>query len=622
VVGGLVALGAWLFGLAMDFNEVLLNSPLVRSGFSYVLSFANLFFILIIIVIGIATILQKESYGMKQLLWKLVLMALLVNFGFVIADTMIGLSNSFTKYFLKSTDEGYSTMITNIVTAFQPQALYKSADSNAVFEKASGKEGFFTVVFKLILNIFFVIIFLALFAFTLIVLAVLMLLRALWLSFLIIILPFAWVSYALPALEKWWSDWWGHFLRWAFFAPIVTFFIFLTLTLTKENSLYIKSLADKQLGFDKYAPDTSQTPAAKAAEGIKGVSGVDNGFVSTMGQMILILGFLWGGMFAANAMGLKGAEGVLKGATAARGWVQGKVKSYAARKGKQAASFPLRTGIGKRAISKLQSVGAGGGVVARTLTKPVRYIGHGLEAAQVAGGEKEIQAAGERLKGLTTMQKINRLPDLDPAAQMAVLMDAEKEGLLRFVKDKERYLGKDKADLWNRYNQGYKYFSARGASGVGIAELVEDISAGRKSLDDLQKYFRDVPNAGELMETFFQDFDKAVQNRMVPGLKGNDIEQRTQYSKIQEYITYGLRTSASPTVVSQAMQKATRASLLQNFSSAAARNADLKPKSINDFDPRIARWIKGQAAAAAGVDEGTFGLRVQPEKAEVSGTYE
>ena len=53
-----------------------------------------------IIVIALATILRIESYSIKKMLWKLVVMAILVNFGLVIIAPIFGFSNALTQYFL------------------------------------------------------------------------------------------------------------------------------------------------------------------------------------------------------------------------------------------------------------------------------------------------------------------------------------------------------------------------------------------------------------------------------------------------------------------------------------------------------------------------------------------
>src|SRR5262249_14801468 len=84
VLGFLIMLAAMLTQAILGLNNHVFDSPAVQSGFSVALAFANLGFVLAIIVIAIATILRNHTYGIKELFWKLVVMAILVNFGLVI----------------------------------------------------------------------------------------------------------------------------------------------------------------------------------------------------------------------------------------------------------------------------------------------------------------------------------------------------------------------------------------------------------------------------------------------------------------------------------------------------------------------------------------------------------
>src|SRR4030042_5966834 len=74
---------------------------MVHTGWQIVLNFANLGFVLAIIVIAFSTIFRRESYAMKQTLWKLIVAALLVNFSLVIAGAFINVSDIFSDFFLK-----------------------------------------------------------------------------------------------------------------------------------------------------------------------------------------------------------------------------------------------------------------------------------------------------------------------------------------------------------------------------------------------------------------------------------------------------------------------------------------------------------------------------------------
>ena len=94
IFGALISVESCLISVVLNINAGILHTSFVQTGFSISLSVANLAFVLGIIVIALATILRIESYSIKKMLWKLVVMAILVNFGLVIIAPIVGFSNS------------------------------------------------------------------------------------------------------------------------------------------------------------------------------------------------------------------------------------------------------------------------------------------------------------------------------------------------------------------------------------------------------------------------------------------------------------------------------------------------------------------------------------------------
>ena len=91
------------------------------------MSFTNLGFVLAIIVIAFATIFRIQSYAMKQVLWKLIVAALLVNFSLVIAGAFINIADNVTSSFnnkiLGASGVGLSTKLAGVLnTQFFCQA--------------------------------------------------------------------------------------------------------------------------------------------------------------------------------------------------------------------------------------------------------------------------------------------------------------------------------------------------------------------------------------------------------------------------------------------------------------------------------------------------------------------
>lgn len=108
-----------LFVLSVSGN--LFDTSIVQVGFSVCLAFANLGFVLGIILIAIATILRNQTYGLKQILWKLVVMAILINFGLVITRPVVSIADDISNYFISSMGGSNSGFVTALVANFNPQ---------------------------------------------------------------------------------------------------------------------------------------------------------------------------------------------------------------------------------------------------------------------------------------------------------------------------------------------------------------------------------------------------------------------------------------------------------------------------------------------------------------------
>src|SRR5690348_2301292 len=84
IAGVVIAFETYLIGVVLQLSNNLVNTLAVQSGFQVTLAVANLGFILAIIIIALATILRRETYGIKKSLWKLIVAAILVNFSLII----------------------------------------------------------------------------------------------------------------------------------------------------------------------------------------------------------------------------------------------------------------------------------------------------------------------------------------------------------------------------------------------------------------------------------------------------------------------------------------------------------------------------------------------------------
>ena len=367
LVGSLVA---WMAGLAqgiLNFTS-LQNSQMVKDGWEITRGLVNMFFILILMVIALATILKVESYGMKQLLPKLIIAALLINFSLVFCGAIIDSAGVLTNYFIKDSKNFFE----NIANQMQLTTIMKgSGKDTKIYEchtlnerdgpifntlekcqencTGSNKKTCITLsapstkwnevegdlYWKVIAALFLSIIFTIIAVFVFAALAFLLLIRVLVIWFLLILAPVAWFFWILPATKNLWEKWWNTFIKWVFFAPAAIFFIWLSV-----NS-WLKFIEGK-------APMTG-------GEIIKGMSETITNDVLKIKimpqvmapgnfiQFILACGMLIGSLIVAQKIGIYGASGAINIAkSAGKGvgrWTARPPKALATATGVGAASL-------------------------------------------------------------------------------------------------------------------------------------------------------------------------------------------------------------------------------------------------------------------------------------------
>lgn len=335
IIGAFVTFGGMLVNFSLEINQKMIgsvenieaNNRVVEIGWQVARDVANLGFVLAIIIIALATILRFKDYGAKKLLPKLIAAALIVNFSLAIAGAILNFSDSITVFFLEDQiSQGASSIGENITAAFGPQKFFSDTSSeegpppggeSSVLAAAanSATSGIFIIVFSLIAFL------------TLLGLAIMLIIRFVFISVLLILAPIAWLFWVIPKLEDQFHKWWKQFLRWSFFAPAVSFFIYLTL-----------------VSVEKLSSTTSAGTFAGA--------GPLQGIIAQGSQMIIVVGLMLGGLIAADKMGIKGAK---IGIDVAQG-AGDKIKGYAQNRVKRTRDKALTAGTdesGKTAAQRL-----------------------------------------------------------------------------------------------------------------------------------------------------------------------------------------------------------------------------------------------------------------------------
>lgn len=373
-----IEIAAMLVNLSFKINDSL-GQNVVITGWNITNALANLGFVLFIIIIAFATVVRWPGYGLKDILWKLIAAALLVNFSLLIAFVFIDFSNVLSQYFLTAATKSGANLNSwdvggSLANGFRIQTIQRVPDSTSAI--ADTAKSIINVAVIKSMSILIQIVFNFIITCTLLALAAAMMVRFVILSILLILAPMAWLLWITPATSKYWHEWWDKFIKWVFFAPAMTFFIYIALAIPQAMQL------DSLSGV--------------ASKGMTNTSFIADLFVQ-VGNMVVIVGLLIGGLMTANKMGIAGAAMFYKGVQKAGKAAQGAVGRTAAR----GASYPLRTEAGRELTEKLQQAGSSSNRFVKALTRPIREIGHGISGTRRTA-EKYITKPGENaVKGMS-----------------------------------------------------------------------------------------------------------------------------------------------------------------------------------------------------------------------------
>ena len=212
------------------------DSPVVQESWEIVRNFANMLFIIVLIVMAFGTIFNVPGYD-KRLIPRFLIAALLINFSLVIGNVLIGWTQSLSNVFLGAIGDVGARIAEGVSIA----DLFKQSLTNP-----------FTVDGRLwteTITVFINILLLAVVLFSLLVLLVLTIIRIPILWALLIVSPVAWMAYILPSTNGISQKWWKEFIGWNLFLPIYLFFIYFGTFFLANQQRVISGIAAESGGL-------------------------------------------------------------------------------------------------------------------------------------------------------------------------------------------------------------------------------------------------------------------------------------------------------------------------------------------------------------------------------------
>lgn len=312
-----------------------ITTPTVVIGWLLVRDVANMFFVVVLLVIAFGTILGIEQYEWKKTMGHFIFAAIAINFSKTICGLIIDVAHVFTMTFLNAVSAAAGG---NLISLF-------NLDDMLSFIRAPGSIQDFSV--DIFIAAVTALIFSVLALWTVGAYMIIMLARVLVLWVLIILSPLAYLLGAVPTLKGKASEWWSKFLNQVMVAPVMVFFFWLAFA-----TLGSGDIAAGQLGLNGLtgSPQINDATAVIGAE-TPSVSILKAGTWENMANFFIGAGMLWVGLMVVGQMGVVGGgltQGVMnfakKVATIATGYAAGR---WLVGKGKDASIFGLKE-AGKR----------------------------------------------------------------------------------------------------------------------------------------------------------------------------------------------------------------------------------------------------------------------------------
>lgn len=299
-----------------------IEAPAIVNGWKIVRDFANMFFILILLIIAFATILRIDSYNWKKMLPKLLIMAVLINF----SKTIAGLILDFAQVIMLTFVNGFAAASDGNLTEMLgiKEILQINPDTAANVSAMSVLGSYILALLYILISIIAVLVIIAVLA-----------MRIVMLWIYVVLSPLAFLLSAFPAGQKYSSQWWGEFSKNVIVGPVLAFFIWLSFISASSGIMNDEHFNDKaSMGLQ---PTASITKA---------------GTPDHMLKFIISIGMLIGGLMVTQQIG--GAAGSAAGRGMAainkgKGWataVATKPVVWGGQKAWGGAKTTARAGVG------------------------------------------------------------------------------------------------------------------------------------------------------------------------------------------------------------------------------------------------------------------------------------
>lgn len=429
--------------LVIGMGKLVGNMPGITSAWQTLRDLVTVFLVFLTIFIGLGTIVNSSKYGSKQLLMKVILAAIFVNFSITLAKVVIDISNvvaveTYKKLVSMNTDDGIRSQLTDfclnsndqaavfakdsvclnhgVATAFWSQLKITSILDKAPANPRADEQWGFIITFAMGIPLFLVL------AYVLGAGAFMLIGRFVILLYLIIMSPIGLVAW-ITGVSGVGKDWWKKLINQSILAPFLFLMWWIALKITHDFGLIF---------------DNAGTLNGENMQSVNGVGIVMN--------FVIIISLLLVGLSLTQKLGGKTADVIMGGYKKAKNYAVGAAVGagavaggYAYQKSKEGAGVLHRNTAGRvsqwagnkyasaqaRAKDEPNKYGKTPTGSLMRLTSKWRKLDRGIQAALEAPSKKgvggarsmvqrdadELKLRKERNVQIDTASKKNKLTD-------------------------------------------------------------------------------------------------------------------------------------------------------------------------------------------------------------------
>ena len=304
VVGGIIGVFIWALGkilviviqalIMIASYQHFIDSQAVMEGWRIVRDLANMFFVVILLIIAFSTILHLENFSYKKWLPKLILMAILINFSKTICGLLIDVAQVIMLTFVNAFKDVAGGNFVELLGIKEIVTL--STDTDNI--------GFFDIVSAYILGLIYMIVALV----VIVTMMAMLAMRLVMIWIYVVLSPLAYLLSAFPGGAQYASQWWKEFISNLIVGPVIAFFIWLSFAALQTGSDL--DIVSNSQNANSLAEEESEAMHSSVGEE-KAPAGTEASKPSVLIKFVIGIGMLIGGLKIAQQVG--GSAGAIAG---------------------------------------------------------------------------------------------------------------------------------------------------------------------------------------------------------------------------------------------------------------------------------------------------------------------